>query len=394
MIYEKALEKLKGLYELGAYNPAFYSWRIPGPHSFKDYEAFQEIPFMLKDELRNAPAMQRTTTPLNEIYGVFSSSGTTGEKTYYVYSNEDKLVHEHFVKIFFSEFGVGPEDIGGIMAPIDTGVMAHTMMWEFNTVGAGYVNCPDPSPENMLDIVTKVPVTAIATRPAIASGVAYNPTLVELARQSQVTKLLMGGGFLSEERRKLLEYIWGAKCFNLLGTSEVFGPIAAECRYRDGLHFPSDYLMVEVIDPQSKNPVPCGTPGIAVYTTLWNKGFPLLRYWTNDLIILDCSDCRCGRPYPRIRFLGRTDDCFLVDGNYVFPESVENILFKYGCIGEYRVEKKQGRYLVKTESTINDVPQTMVDEFVELFKTEVAVSPLTPGSLHYDGHQLRFASLD
>ena len=226
--YQIELEKLKSLYEKGIYSPAFYRNKVSDVRSFENYEEFRKIPFTYKNEIRNTSITQRTTTKPGDIYGIFSSSGTTGEKTYYIYNKNDKKVHEEFVRTFYTELGIVPSDIGAVMAPVDTGVMAHTMMWQFTTMGAGYVNCPVPSPENMIDTVTKVPVTVIATRPSIASGVTYNPLLKKMARDSKVSKLLMGGGFLSSERRKLLEQSWGAEFYKMFGMREMFGPMAGE----------------------------------------------------------------------------------------------------------------------------------------------------------------------
>ena len=289
-MYERELEKLKSLYQDGIFNPDFYSKKLQTT-SFDNYENFQKIPFTYKRELRDSTVEQRTTTDMKNIYGVFSSSGTTGEKTFYIYNKKDKQVHEEFVRAFYTELGITENDLGGVMAPVDTGVMAHTMMWQFTTMGAGYVNCPIPSPENIIDTITKIPVTVIATRPSIASSVIYNPYITEIARNSQVNKLLMGGGFLSSERRKLLEKAWGAECYNMFGMSEMFGPMAGECKMKNGQHYLSDYLMIEIVDPSTGRSLDIGEVGVAVYTTLWDKGFPLLRYWTDDLMKLDYSQC-------------------------------------------------------------------------------------------------------
>ena len=347
--YEKELQKLRELYAKGVFAPEFYQKKLSDVSQLDNYDSFRTIPFTHKREIRNTTVEERSTTEKKDIYGIFSSSGTTGEKTYYIYNRNDKKVHEEFVKTFFTELGITEEDIGGIMAPVDTGVMAHTMMWQFTTMGAGYVNCPIPSPENMIDTVTKVPVTAIATRPSIASGVAYNPLMQQLAQKSHVKKLLMVGGFLSAQRRKLLEKAWDAECYNMFGMSEMFGPMAGECRNKNGLHYLDNYLMIEIVDPKTGDPVEEGTPGVAVYTSLWDKGFPLLRYWTDDLMIITKEKCSCNSPYPRLFYLGRLNDCYLIDGTYIFPENVENILFQYGYIGEYCVEKEGDVFFVKTE---------------------------------------------
>lgn len=388
-MFTKELEKLKKLYKKGIYTPEFYSKKVKET-SFDSYKEFLKIPFTYKYELRNSTVEQRSTTSAKDIYGVFSSSGTTGEKTFYIYNKNDKQVHEEFVRTFFTELGITEEDLGGVFAPVDTGVMAHTMMWQFTTMGAGYINCPIPSPENIVDTITKVPVTVVATRPSIASGVAYNPYITEIARNSKVKKLLMGGGFLSSERRKLLEKSWNAECYNMFGMSEMFGPMAGECRKKNGQHYLSDYLMIEIVNPTTGKPVNIGEIGMAVYTTLWDKGFPLLRYWTDDLMTLDFSKCECGSVNPRLFFKGRLNDCFIINGEYVFPENVENILFKYGHYGEYQVELTNKRYIVKVESGEKVINEDMVKELMKILDGNCSVHIVMPGSLNYDGHGKRF----
>ena len=343
------LDKLRNLYEKGLFKSEFYSAKVDRIEAFRDYESFCNIPFTYKDELRVTSAMERSTTKLEDVYGVFSSSGTTGKKTYYIYSKKDKAVHECFVREYLGKLGVCEKDIGGIMAPIDTGVMAHTMMWEFTTMGAGYVNCPEPSPSNMAELIRTVPVSVVATRPNIASAPMYTPDLVSEFRTSHVRMLILGGGFMSRSRRELIESIWNAECFNLFGMSEMFGPIAAECRQRYGLHFFDDYLMIELVDPDTSEPVQPGKPGVAVYTTLWEKGFPLLRYWTDDYIAIDQTECPCGSKLPRIRHLGRLGDCYKRDGHMVFAEPVEEVLFSHGLLGEYRILDFGDTVKVQTE---------------------------------------------
>lgn len=392
-MYEKELEKLRRLYQDGAFRPEFYSKKLQVT-SFDNYEEFQKIPFTYKRELRDSTVEQRTTTDMKDIYGVFSSSGTTGEKTFYIYNKKDKQVHEEFVRTFYTELGITENDLGGVMAPVDTGVMAHTMMWQFTTMGAGYVNCPIPSPENIIDTITKVPVTVIATRPSIASGVIYNPYITDLARKSHVNKLLLGGGFLSSERRKLLEKAWNAECYNMFGMSEMFGPMAGECKFKNGQHYLSDYLMIEIVNPSTGEPVEIGEVGVAVYTTLWDKGFPLLRYWTDDLMKLDFSQCGCGSKNPRLFYKGRLNDCFVIDGQYVFPENIENVLFKYGHYGEYMVEHSHEKYVIKVESGNANISQKMMDEVNSLMGKQCEVQILMPGSLNYDGHSKRFIEIE
>lgn len=389
-MFECELSLLTSLYREGTYDSPFYKQFIKSEKSFKNYDSFQRIPFMKKDHLRRSTAMQRTTTDESLIYGFFSSSGTTGDKTFYAFSNEDKKVHEQFVKTFFDELGISKNDVGAILAPVDTSVMAHTMMWQFTTVGASYVNCPEPTPENIVAVCESVPVTTIATRPSVVSSIMYNDELCMSAKKSKVNKLILGGGYLSEERRKLLENIWGADCYNLLGTSEMFGPMAAECMQKDGLHYPKDYIMIEVLDPITCKPVEPGSWGIAVYTSLWHKGFPLLRYWTGDLVMVTDETCDCGCDMPRIRHKGRFQDVIKIDGQYIAPDTVENLLFSNGAVGEWRLVNENTGIILKTEAQESINETVICAELERLFKQQVRIERYKPFELRFDGHECRF----
>lgn len=389
-MFTDELKKLKELYEGGLYAPEFYAKRIKDASVFDSYETFCQIPFCYKDELRSSDAYDRTACARDEVYGIFSSSGTTGEKTYYVYSKEDKRVHEEFVKTFYTELGIVPTDLGAVCAPIDTGVMAHTMMWQFTTMGAGYVNCPIPSPENMAQTVSTLPVTVVATRPDVVSAVAGHSECVRKTRASDVRKIILGGGFLSNGRRRLIEDCWDATVYNMYGMSEMFGPMAGECRQRNGQHYLHRYLMIELVDERTGRPVAPGEAGVAVYTTLWNKGFPLLRYWTDDIMRIERSVCACGSDNYRLYHLGRLGDCIQRNGKRVFPVMLEEITMKYGFYMDYQAVSRPDGVTIRLEQPPEaEVSPAMLAELNALFG-EVELELLQPRELAYPGHGKRF----
>ncbi|GHV16436.1 hypothetical protein AGMMS49938_16430 [Fibrobacterales bacterium] len=200
----------------------------------------------------------------------------------------------------------------------------------------------------------------------------------------------MGGGFLSKERRKLLENVWDATCYNLFGMSEMFGPIAAECTFRDGMHYRNDYLFIEVIDPVTHKPTQNGEIGIAVYSSLWQKGFPLLRYWSDDFISINMETCKCGSSLPRLYFHGKMADHIYSQGVYVFPEHVENILFENGFIGDYKVKISNEKVEVLIESSKTNNTDTIVVQLTKLLSKRVEVIFLPYGALNYSSFGNRF----
>lgn len=369
--HENELAILKTLSDNGLFEASFYENR-PGRERdfFSSYEDFLELPFMVKSDIRNSPVFSRTTTPPKDVYGIFSSSGTTGKETFYVYNQKDKSVHAEFVRTFFSEVGVGPGDLGGVFAPVGTGVMAHSMLWQFSTMGSAYVNCPTPDPDTIAEFVTDLPISVIASHPGIMSGTVYRRDLRDTFRGSEVNTLALGGMFLSEPRRQLLEERWDAKCYSFFGMSEVFGPMAAECRAQSGLHYLDKYLMIEVLDPRTGKPVEPGNVGLSVCTTLWDKGFPLLRYVTDDYVRVDASPCECGSPLPRLIFEGRAGDCLTVgDGQvtvgpdpeasvdqYFFPKELESIIMPLGLTGEYQLRVDQPDSLTLMSHNWRELP--------------------------------------
>jgi phenylacetate-CoA ligase len=113
------------------------------------------------------------------------------------------------------------------------------------------------------------------------------------------------------------------------GLSEVMGPgVAGECECSCGLHVAEDHFLLEVIDPETEQPLPYGEQGELVITTLTKEAFPVLRYRTHDLTVLDPARCECGRTLARMsKVRARTDDMLIIRGVNVFPSQVEDVLF-------------------------------------------------------------------
>ena len=235
-------------------------------------EQFLKIPFTVKEDLRNSSAYSRTRTASEEIYGLYSSNGTTGKKTFYVHSQLDHRKQAEYVRTFYSALGMKAGGLGAVFGPIGSPVMGHCMIWQFHAMKMGMTLCPQPSPENIIDVIQSLPVTDIATLPQVASFLAASPEWREIAAKSSVERLILGGDFLSEARRKLLEETWDAKVYNSFGMSEVFGPIGNECMEQNGFHYFDQDLYIEVVSPETGEPVEPGKVGIGVYTTLWTRG--------------------------------------------------------------------------------------------------------------------------
>jgi len=133
----------------------------------------------------------------------------------------------------------------------------------------------------------------------------------------------------TEGLREAIEGVLGLTALDIYGLSEVMGPgVSAECaEARDGAHVNEDQFLVEVVDPQSGQPLPDGEVGELVFSTLTKEALPLLRYRTGDLASVTREPCPCGRTFARMsRVVGRTDDMLIIRGVNVFPSEIERAL--------------------------------------------------------------------
>jgi phenylacetate-CoA ligase len=177
---------------------------------------------------------------------------------------------------------------------------------------------------------------------------------IDPRRDLQLRIACVGAEPYSEEVRRRLEEFYGFKAYNSYGLSEMNGPgVAFECPYQDGMHIWEDSYFVEVIDPKTLEPVPDGTYGELVLTSLNREGMPLIRYRTKDLTRIVPGVCSCGRVHRRLdRMQGRSDDMFIIKGVNIFPVQVEQVLMTIPEVGN--------NYVIILRKDSNDVDDMIV----------------------------------
>jgi len=99
----------------------------------------------------------------------------------------------------------------------------------------------------------------------------------------------------------------------------TFRSMRGMCSERNGLHLVEDHILVEVINPDTLEPVAEGERGELVFTTLRKTARPMIRFRTGDIGTVNREKCACGRTHARINITGRLDDMLIVSGVNVFP---------------------------------------------------------------------------
>ncbi|MBO0774269.1 MAG: phenylacetate--CoA ligase, partial [Actinobacteria bacterium] len=157
----------------------------------------------------------------------------------------------------------------------------------------------------------------------------------------------------SGEFRARIEDLLGLRALDVYGLSEVIGPgVACEClEAADGLHVNEDHFLAEAVDPATGTPVPDGTPGELVFSSLTRQALPLLRYRTGDIASLRREDCPCGRTLVKMsKITGRKDDMLVVRGVNVYPSEVERVVLAEPAVSpDYLLVmdvREEGRRLV------------------------------------------------
>ena len=165
----------------------------------------------------------------------------------------------------------------------------------------------------------------------------------------------------SEEQRRRIEEMFGVKAYNSFGMSEMCGPgVGFECKEQNGLHFWEDYYIVEIVNPETLEPVADGELGELVLTSIRREAMPLLRYRTRDLTRVLGRSCPCGRNHIRLdRMRGRSDDMMVLKGVNIFPIQIEKILMQFPELAN--------NYLITLTTDEDNDNMTVEVELEELF---------------------------
>ena len=146
----------------------------------------------------------------------------------------------------------------------------------------------------------------------------------------------------TEEMRYELESRLGIDAIDIYGLSEVIGPgVGNECiEAKNGLHIWEDHFLVECVDVDTGKPLDYGEEGEIVFTSLTKEAFPIIRYRTRDISVLNPAPCKCGRTHVRMqRITGRSDDMLIIRGVNVFPSQVESVLMQTETLSPfYQIE--------------------------------------------------------
>ena len=374
---EDTFAKLKALLKRVVENSPFYQKKFREANvdieDIRSLDDMKLLPFTNKEELRDAYPLGLQSVPDSEVVRIHSSSGTTGKPIIIPYTRKDVDVWAEMMMRCYMLAGLTNQD--RIQITPGNGLWTAGIGFQLGAERLGAMAIPTGpgNTEKQLELFVDLKSTALASTSSYALLLAEEIEKRGLKSQIQLRKGIIGSERWSEKMRSRIENELGIETFDIYGLTEIYGPgIGLDCSLHEGVHYWSDHLLFEIIDPITGEQLPDGTLGELVITTLTKEGAPLIRYRTRDLTRIIPGLCKCGCPFPRIdRILGRSDDRIKFKAVNIYPGRIEDLVHRIpGVSSEYQIllTRKDGR-----DSMIFRVEIEDAEDSAKKAKTEKAL---------------------
>ena len=337
------------------------------PYSIESLEDIKRFPFIVKQDMRDAYPFGLFAVDRSEVKRLHASSGTTGQATVVGYTEND-------LKNWGDCFARGIAMVGGSAEStmqvsygdgLFTGGLGAHMGGE--VAGCTVVPMSTGNTKRQIQIMKDFGTDILCATPSYALLIA--DTAIEMgydpAKDFPISGVILGAEPASEHMREEIRQKFGVKYCDVYGLSEIMGPgVAMECSESHGLHVAEDQFLVEIVDPETLEPVPDGQLGELVITTLTRECSPLIRYRTRDLTRIIDEPCACGRTHRKIdRIVGRTDDMLIIRGVNVFPSQIEQVITGFPeIVPHYQIVLTTKGTLDHVELRVETAPDFSFDE--------------------------------
>ena len=338
---EKIVKQVKHVYENVKYYRDLMDKKGVKPEDINGVEDIKKLPFISKTDLRESYPYGLLGTDLKNCVRIHSTSGTTGKRVVAFYTQHDVDLWEECAARAIVAAGGSNEDVVQVCYGYGLFTGGAGLHGASHKVGCLTLPMSSGNTERQIQFMMDLNATILCCTPSYAAYI--GETLAEQGYKPEDNKLkagIFGAEPWTEEMRRSIEKSLGIKAYDIYGLTEISGPgVAFECEEQNGMHINEDHFYVEVIDPDTGETLPEGSKGELVFTCLDKEAFPLLRYRTRDICVLNREKCSCGRTHVRMtKPMGRSDDMMIIRGVNVFPSQIEAVLLKQGYTPNYQIE--------------------------------------------------------
>ncbi len=343
-----------------------------GPDDIHGIGDISKLPFLTKDDLRISYPDGLRGVPRKDCVRIHSTSGTTGKRVVAYYTREDLELWNTCVARALVAAGISDEDV--IQVCYGYGLFTGGLGLHGGAEKLGCMVLPmsSGSTDRQLQFMEDLQSTVLCCTPSYAAYLGETINERGLRDRIRLRHGILGAEAWSDDMRRSIESSLGIKAHDIYGLTELSGPgVAYECSAQSGMHINEDHFYAEIIDPATLEPLPLGSKGELVFTSLTKKGFPLLRYRTRDICILSEERCSCGRTFIKMsRPMGRSDDMLIIKGVNVFPSQIETVLIQQGYAANYQIVVDRANNSDTLDVLIEMTPENFSDNLGKITAQE------------------------
>ena len=343
------------------------------PDDIRSIEDLHKLPFLSKDDLRNAYPYGLMGVPKEDVVRIHSTSGTTGKRVIAFYTQGDIDLWEDCCARALMAAGATKEDVVQVSYGYGLFTGGAGLHGGSHKVGCMTVPMSSGNTERQIMFLRDLEATVICCTPSYAAYLGESMKEMGLTPEDIPLKAgIFGAEAWSEEMRKDIEKTLGIKAFDIYGLTELSGPgVAFECSAQSGMHINEDHFIAEIIDPKTHEVLPDGVQGELVFTAIDKKGFPMIRYRTKDICTLHREKCSCGRTHVKMeKPKGRSDDMLIIRGVNVFPSQIEAVLLENGYQANYQIIVDRVNNNDTLDVHVEMTPEMFTDNVNEITKRQ------------------------
>ena len=369
---ERLVKTVHHVYEHVPYYRNLMKEKGVTPEDIHSVDDLYKLPFLTKNDLREAYPYGLLAVPLEDAVRIQSTSGTTGRRVVAFYTQHDLDLWEDCCARAIVAAGGTPSDVVHVCYGYGLFTGGPGLNGGSHKLGSLTLPMSSGNTERQIQFMCDLGSTILCCTPSYAAYLAESIWERGLQDKIKLKAGIFGAEAWTEEMRRDIEKKLGIKAYDIYGLTEISGPgVAFECSAQTGMHINEDHFIAEVIDPKTGEVLPDGEKGELVFTCITKEAFPLIRYRTRDICVLSHEKCSCGRTHVKMsKPMGRSDDMLIVKGVNVFPSQIETVLLNRGYAANYQIIVSRENNSDKLEVQVEMTPEMFSDTVTEVSKRE------------------------
>ena len=363
---ERLVKQVKHVYD----NVPYYRKKMEEagvPEDIRSVEDLHKLPFLTKDDLRDAYPYGLMAKPLKDCVRIQSTSGTTGRRVVAFYTQHDLDLWDECCARAIMAAGGTNEDVVHVSYGYGLFTGGPGLNGGSHKVGSLTLPMSSGNTDRQIQFMCDLGSTILCCTPSYAAYLGETINERGLKDKIKLKAGIFGAEAWTEEMRRDIEKSLGIKAYDIYGLTEISGPgVSFECSAQTGMHVNEDHFIAEIINPKTGEVLPEGEKGELVFTSITKEAFPLLRYRTRDICVLTREKCSCGRTHVKMtKPMGRSDDMLIIKGVNVFPSQIETVLLNGGYAANYQI--------IVDRVNNSDTLEVQVEMTTEMFSDSVSV---------------------